>query len=78
MLGPVEIAERCGVHRTTVWRMIRRGELPGVVKIGRQYRMAEDTLDRFLAGEIEPSAKPPLPGCSCGRPPSSPPGDRRR
>jgi len=58
MLGPTEIAKRLSVERTTVWRMIRRGELPGVIRVGGQYRVAEDTLDRFCRGEITgPGAK---------------------
>lgn len=41
-----EIAERYAVKITTVWKWIRRGDLPAV-KAGRLYRIRADDLDEF-------------------------------
>ena len=41
-----QIAERYGVHVVTVWRWIRKAELPAI-KIGRQYFITHDALAEF-------------------------------
>lgn len=41
-----QIAERYGVHVVTVWRWIRKRELPAI-KIGKQYFITEEALTDF-------------------------------
>lgn len=41
-----QVAERYGVHTVTVWRWIRKHELPAV-KIGNQYRITAEDLANF-------------------------------
>lgn len=41
-----QIAERYGVHVVTVWRWIRKRELPAI-KIGKQYFITEEALADF-------------------------------
>ena len=33
LMRPVEVAALLGVHRSTVWRMVRAGEFPAAVKV---------------------------------------------
>ena len=42
-----EVADLMRVSRTTVYRMIREGELPAV-RLGRGYRLREDAVHRYL------------------------------
>ena len=44
---PKEIAERLGIHRNTVVKMILRRELPAIV-IGKLYRITEAQLQEYL------------------------------
>jgi len=48
-LSPVEIAELLGIAEGTVREWLRRGELKGI-KVGRQWRIKRDILDKFLEG----------------------------
>lgn len=41
-----EVAERYRVKVITVWDWIRSGKLPAV-KLGRDYRISEDDLQKF-------------------------------
>lgn len=50
-LTPEEVAERLKVLPKTVRKWLREGSLPGV-KVGRQWRVAESTLDGLISGEI--------------------------
>ncbi|HEY9523480.1 MAG TPA: helix-turn-helix domain-containing protein [Thermopolyspora sp.] len=47
-LIPDEIADEMRVNRMTVYRLIRRGELPAL-KVGRQYRVARAEFERYLS-----------------------------
>jgi excisionase family DNA binding protein len=47
LLSLKAVAERVSVSTKTLRRMIGRGELP-VIRVGRQIRIAEDELMRFL------------------------------
>jgi len=49
LLTPVEVAERLGVCRDTVYRLCDRGELPHV-RISNAIRIAPADLAAFLAG----------------------------
>ena len=56
MLSLREVADRLGVSQMTVRRLIRRGELIAV-KVGGQYRVSEESLQRYIlehqTGKIE-------------------------
>jgi excisionase family DNA binding protein len=47
LLNVGEVANRLGVSRLTVWRLIDRGELPAL-RVGRQLRLDPDELDAWL------------------------------
>lgn len=53
------------VDRTTIYRMLKNGQLSGV-KVGNQWRFSREDVDNFLSGNTsgEPSARelsPPIP-----------------
>lgn len=48
---PAEVAERFSISRVTVYRMCDRGELAGAIRVGGQWRIPRETLDRIAAGE---------------------------
>jgi excisionase family DNA binding protein len=43
-----EVARYLRVHTMTVYRMVQRGDLPGV-RVGRGWRFKRDQIDRWLA-----------------------------
>lgn len=47
MLTPDDVAERLKMHRDTVRRLLRSGEIPGV-KIGRSWRVPSDKLAQWV------------------------------
>lgn len=49
LLSPRSVAQVCDVKVSTVWAWIRTGKLPAV-KIGRNYRVPESELHRFIHG----------------------------
>jgi len=49
-LSPAEIAERLKLNRTTVYALIRRGELP-FSKVGKQVRVLKSELDGYIASK---------------------------
>lgn len=54
-LNPEQVAEQLGIHPETVRQHLRAGLIPAV-RIGRQWRILQTTVDAMLAGEI-PAAK---------------------
>jgi excisionase family DNA binding protein len=46
-LTPEEIADYLQVQPQTVWRMIRRGDLPAI-RVGRVYRVQREDFDDWL------------------------------
>jgi excisionase family DNA binding protein len=49
LLRPEEVAQALGVGRTTVFELIRAGELRSV-KIGKSRRISTEALHEYLAG----------------------------
>jgi len=43
-----ETAERLGIGRNQAYEAIKRGEIPGVIKIGRRLLVSEAALNRLL------------------------------
>ena len=56
-----EAAELLRVDRKTVYESIRRGELPGVVRLGRSIRIGRGALLEFLAGQGRVSRQGKIP-----------------
>jgi excisionase family DNA binding protein len=56
-----EAAELLRVDRKTVYESIRRGELPGVVRLGRSIRIGRGALLEFLAGQGRVSRQGKVP-----------------
>jgi len=52
-----QIAEKFNVKRRTVWSWIRSGKLPAI-RLGEQYRVSEEDLQRFIA-RAGPDPDPP-------------------
>jgi len=50
MLTIAEVADILRMHRATVYRLVKRGDLPGF-KVGDNWRINEDSLRTVLAGE---------------------------
>lgn len=48
---PKETAEITGTHLNTVYRWIRTGYLPAIVKGPRRIYVTKDTLNNLLTGE---------------------------
>jgi excisionase family DNA binding protein len=51
LLTAGEVAEQLRVSTMTVYRLIRRGELPAV-RVGRNYRVRVEDLDRYLSEQV--------------------------
>jgi len=47
IMTPKEIARYLGFHLVTVYRLLKRGEIPAT-KIGGQWRFKRDILDAWL------------------------------
>ena len=53
-----EVADLMRVNRKTVYEAVKRGEIPGVVKVGRSLRFSRDELLRWLCqGRAVPTQK---------------------
>lgn len=52
-----EAAQWLGIGRTLAYELARRGELPGVLRLGRVYRVSIPALEKTLGiGPITPSS----------------------
>ena len=51
LLTAAEVADQLRVSTMTVYRLIRRGELPAV-RVGRNYRVREADLEAFLDDQV--------------------------
>lgn len=48
LLRPGEVAETLGLGRTRTYELIERGELPGIVRIGKSVRVSADALREWI------------------------------
>ncbi len=48
IMTPKEAAKYLGLHLVTVYRLVKKGELPGA-KLGGQWRFTKELLDKWLA-----------------------------
>ena len=60
LLTAGEVAEQLRVSTMTVYRLIRRGELPAV-RVGRNYRVRLEDLDTYLSSQVVDPATVELP-----------------
>ena len=52
IMTPKEAAKYLGLHLITIYRLIKKGELP-CFKIGGQWRFKKDLLDSWIAQKIK-------------------------
>ena len=52
IMTPKEAAKYLGLHLITVYRLVKKGSLPGF-KIGGQWRFKKDFLDGWIADKIK-------------------------
>ena len=55
IMTPKEAAKYLGLHLITIYRLIKKGELPGF-KVGGQWRFKKDLLDALIADKIKGNA----------------------
>jgi excisionase family DNA binding protein len=51
LLTAHEVADQLRVSTMTIYRLIRRGELPAV-RVGRNYRVRERELEAYLSAQV--------------------------
>lgn len=51
ILTPKEAAQYLSVHVRTIYRLAKRGEIPGR-KVGGSWRFKKDALDDWLSGKM--------------------------
>jgi excisionase family DNA binding protein len=51
LLTAHEVADQLRVSTMTIYRLIRRGELPAV-RVGRNYRVRESELETYLSEQV--------------------------
>lgn len=51
IMTPKEAARYLGLHLITIYRLIKKGELPGF-KVGGQWRFKKDLLDNWILSRI--------------------------
>jgi len=56
IMTPYEVADYLRIHYTTLYKMIRRGEIP-VFKMGSDYRFRRDELEKWIADKQRPQAR---------------------
>ena len=55
LLTPSDVAELLRTSRKAIYTMVERGQLPGVVRIGRRVLVREDALLDWLRRKSTPS-----------------------
>ncbi len=48
-----EFAAAVGISRTSAYNLARRGEVPGLIKLGGRYVVARAALERLLGAPID-------------------------
>lgn len=51
-----QAACRLGIGRSLAYELARRGELPGVLRLGNRIVVSKAAIERALAGEAQPVA----------------------
>ena len=45
-----DVAEQLGLHKTTIYRLVKKGELPAF-KVGNQWRFDKNILEEWIRNE---------------------------
>jgi len=56
LISALEVAYRTDLHPATIYRKALRGEIPGLVRLGKTVRFKESAIQAWLKGE--PTRKP--------------------
>ncbi|MBM4330266.1 MAG: helix-turn-helix domain-containing protein [Deltaproteobacteria bacterium] len=56
IMTPQEAAEYLSIHVRTIYRLVKKGEIPGR-KVGGSWRFKKDALDEWLSWKGNPSPK---------------------
>lgn len=56
LLRMPEVARRLGVARSTAYELARRGELPGLIRVGHSLRVSAKHLDAWVDAQGSKSA----------------------
>ncbi|MDD5194130.1 MAG: helix-turn-helix domain-containing protein [Candidatus Omnitrophica bacterium] len=56
IMTPKEAAQYLGIHLVTIYRLIKKGELPSF-KIGGQWRFKKDLLDSWILGKVNKNSE---------------------
>jgi len=51
LISALEVAYRADLHPATIYRKALRGEIPGLVKLGKTVRFKESAVEAWLKGE---------------------------
>lgn len=68
LLSVRSAARRLGVGETTAYEWARRGDLPGLVKLGGRLYVRAAVLERFIAGDDALTVTAELPTVRGSRP----------
>jgi len=60
-LTVAELSEYLQIHRTTIYRMLREGRLPGF-RIGSDWRFSREAIDEWVRDQMEGKRIIPEPG----------------
>ena len=58
LLTPQDVARELQVSYSLACKMIKRGEIPGIVKIGKCSRVRRSDFDRWLIEQAQPEPVP--------------------
>ena len=53
LLRPAEVAVALGISRSSVYALLRNGDLPGIVRIGNRTRICAQALHEWIRDQIE-------------------------
>jgi excisionase family DNA binding protein len=53
LISALEVAYRASLHPATIYRKALRGEIPGLVRLGKTVRFKESEIDAWLKGETK-------------------------
>ena len=51
-----ELGRRISLSRVKIWELVRDGEFPQPIKIGRAVRFVESDIDAWIASRVSPQA----------------------
>ncbi len=52
LISALEVAYRADLHPATIYRKALRGEIPGLVKLGKTVRFKESEIEKWLNGTL--------------------------